>query len=66
MRVTMTLAAAADRPLPDRAGEVRRSVLHSAGQGLGLALTAIDITVVDLLAPGPPPHPGPVNGGDVR
>ncbi|MEV4341642.1 hypothetical protein [Streptomyces sp. NPDC049590] len=30
VRAAMTVAAAADRPLPDRAGEVRRSVLHSA------------------------------------
>ncbi|WP_318199256.1 hypothetical protein [Streptomyces sp. SCL15-4] len=68
VRVTMTLAVAADRPLPDRAGEVRRSVLHSAGQDLGLALTAVDITVVDLLAPEPPPppRPGPVSSGGVR
>jgi hypothetical protein len=66
VRVTMTLTAAADRPLPDRAGEVRRSVLHSAGQDLGLALTAVDITVVDLLAPEPSPRPGPVSGGGVR
>ncbi|MFH9658320.1 hypothetical protein ACH4NF_09405 [Streptomyces sp. NPDC017248] len=66
VRVTMTLAAAADRPLPDRAGEVRRSVLRSAGQDLGLALTAVDITVVDLLVPEPAPRPGPASGGGVR
>ncbi|MFI6037035.1 hypothetical protein ACIBBD_23240 [Streptomyces sp. NPDC051315] len=64
VRVTMTLAAALDRPLPDRVRQVRRSVLDSAGQDLGLAVTAVDITVVDVLEPGPPLGPGlPVGGG---
>ncbi|MFF3461992.1 hypothetical protein ACWCQN_20870 [Streptomyces sp. NPDC001984] len=54
VQATMTLAAALDRPLPDRVHQVRRSVLHTAGQVLGLALTAVDITVVDLLDPWPP------------
>ncbi|MEV6053508.1 hypothetical protein [Streptomyces sp. NPDC052107] len=58
VRVTMTLAAALDRPLPDRVHQVRRSVLHSAGQDLGLAVTAVDITVVDVLEPEPPLRPG--------
>ncbi|WP_225834896.1 hypothetical protein [Streptomyces sp. NK08204] len=63
VRVTMTLAAALDRPLPDQVREVRRSVLHSAGQALGLALTAVDITVVDVLEPEPPLRPGVTTGG---
>ncbi|MEV6112524.1 hypothetical protein AB0L59_08325 [Streptomyces sp. NPDC052109] len=66
VRVTMTLAAALDRPLPDRVHQVRRSVLHSAGQDLGLAVTAVDITVVDVLEPEPPPGPGLPTGGGVR
>ncbi|MFD9006560.1 hypothetical protein ACFV0T_37390 [Streptomyces sp. NPDC059582] len=49
VRVTMTLAVALDRPLPDLADQVRRTVLHSAGQELGLTVTAVDITVVDVL-----------------
>lgn len=63
VRVTMTLAAALDRPLPDRVRQVRRSVLHSAGQDLGLAVTAVDITVVDVLEPEPPLGPGLPTGG---
>ncbi|MEU6774775.1 hypothetical protein [Streptomyces sp. NPDC046759] len=61
VRVTMTLAAALYSPLPDRVHQVRRSVLHSAVQDLGLAVTAVDITVVDLLEPEPllPPRSGP-------
>ncbi|SOE07274.1 Asp23/Gls24 family envelope stress response protein [Streptomyces sp. Ag109_G2-15] len=57
VRVTMTLAAGLDRPLPERVHQVRRSVLYSAGQDLGLAVTAVDITVVDVLEP-PPLGPG--------
>ncbi|MFI5672876.1 hypothetical protein [Streptomyces sp. NPDC051704] len=63
VRVTMTLAAALDRPLPDRIHQVRRSVLHSAIQDLGLAVTAVDITVVDILQPWPPVSPGQPKGG---
>ncbi|QNT90493.1 hypothetical protein HEP81_00156 [Streptomyces griseofuscus] len=57
VRVTMTLAVALDRPLPDRVHQVRRSVLRSAGQDLGLTVTAVDITVADVLEPGPPLGP---------
>ncbi|MEV5431968.1 hypothetical protein [Streptomyces sp. NPDC052701] len=67
VRVTMTLAAALDRPLPERVRQVRRSVLHSAGQDLGLAVAAVDITVVDVLEPWPPLGPAgsghPTGGG---
>jgi hypothetical protein len=62
VRVTMTLAAALDRPLPDRVCQVRRSVLDSAGQDLGLAVTGVDITVVDVLEPWPPLSPGDPTG----
>ncbi|RPE39923.1 hypothetical protein EDD90_2949 [Streptomyces sp. Ag109_O5-1] len=57
IRVTMTLVAMLDRPLPERVHQVRRAILHSAGQDLGLAVTAVDISVVDVLEPWPP-HPG--------
>ncbi|MEU0332591.1 hypothetical protein [Streptomyces sp. NPDC006193] len=66
VRVTMTLAAGLDRPLPDRVHQVRRSVLDSAGQDLGLAVTAVDITVVEVLEPRPPLASGHPNGGSVR
>ncbi|MEU2420789.1 hypothetical protein ABZ619_07040 [Streptomyces sp. NPDC007851] len=61
VRVTMTLAATLDGPLPDRVHQVRRSVLHSAVQNLGLVATAVDITVADILEPDPilPPGGGP-------
>jgi uncharacterized alkaline shock family protein YloU len=57
VRVAMTLAAALDHPLPERVRQVRRSVLHSAGRDLGMAVTAVDITVVDVLEPEPEPEP---------
>jgi hypothetical protein len=63
VRVTMTLATALDRPLPDRVHQVRRSVLHSAGQDLGLTVTAVDITVADVLEPGPTLGPRLPTGG---
>ncbi|QKW25723.1 hypothetical protein HUT11_05995 [Streptomyces seoulensis] len=53
--VTMTLVAALDLPLPERADRVRHSVLSAAGRALGMAVTTVDITVVDVLTPSPPP-----------
>ncbi|MEU2876400.1 MULTISPECIES: hypothetical protein [unclassified Streptomyces] len=52
--VTMTLAAALDRPLPERADRVRHSVFTAAGRALGMAVTTVDIIVVDIIAPPPP------------
>lgn len=63
VRVTLTLAAALDRPLPDRVRQVRRSVLHSARHDLGLAVTAVDITVTGVLEPEKPLGSGPATGG---
>ncbi|MEU1784365.1 hypothetical protein ABZ553_00210 [Streptomyces sparsogenes] len=64
VRVIMALAIALDRPLSDRVQEVRRSVLHSAVQDLGLAVSAVDIAVVDVLEPEPLLQPGfPTGGG---
>ncbi|MBW8798154.1 MAG: hypothetical protein JF597_32570 [Streptomyces sp.] len=51
VEVTMTLAVDLDRPLPERVDQVRRSVVRAAGQALGLAVTAVDIIVVDVLEP---------------
>ncbi|MDX3362106.1 MULTISPECIES: hypothetical protein [Streptomyces] len=59
VRVTMTLAAAPDRPLPDRVRQVRRSVLDSAALDLGLAMTAVDLTVLDVTEPWPRPRDRP-------
>ncbi|MFD7612432.1 hypothetical protein [Streptomyces sp. NPDC059828] len=49
--IALTLAAAPDRPLPDRAEHVRRAVLRSAHQALGLVISSIDVTIVDVLDP---------------
>ncbi|MFF0465226.1 hypothetical protein [Streptomyces mexicanus] len=49
VRVSLTLAAALDRPLPERADHVRRSVLIAAGRDLDMAVATVDITVVDVL-----------------
>jgi uncharacterized alkaline shock family protein YloU len=57
VQVTMTLAAALDRPLPDTVTQVRRSIIHAAEQALGLAVTTADIMVVDVLEPFLPPAP---------
>lgn len=67
VQVTMALAVSLDRPLPDRVRQVRRSVVNAAGQALGLAVTAVDIIVVDIREPYPPPAPAgsvhPTGGG---
>ncbi|WP_169317149.1 Asp23/Gls24 family envelope stress response protein [Actinacidiphila oryziradicis] len=66
VHVAMTVAAALDHPLPDRAEQVRRSVLDAAGQSLGLAVTGVDIEVVDALEPPVPPvraDSGPAESG---
>ncbi|MFE2566084.1 Asp23/Gls24 family envelope stress response protein [Streptomyces mirabilis] len=65
VRVTMELAAALDRPLPDRVDQVRQSVVHSAERDLGLAVTTVDFVVVDVLEPWPPLSPGHPTGGDM-
>ncbi|MFH9799180.1 MULTISPECIES: hypothetical protein [Streptomyces] len=43
--VALTIAAALDQPLPERAEEVRGAVLHAAHRGLGLRVTAVDLTI---------------------
>jgi hypothetical protein len=45
IHVTMTLTAALDQPLPDRAAQVRRVVLHAADRALGLAVTGVDLEI---------------------
>ncbi|MFD4974817.1 hypothetical protein [Streptomyces sp. NPDC058424] len=65
VQVTMTLAAALDRPLPDRVNQVRRSIINAAVQALGMDVTAVDIVVVDVEAPVPlgPAGSGQTTGG---
>lgn len=48
VRVRMTLVAGMNRPLPETAGLVRRSVTDVSGHRLGLSVTAVDITVVEI------------------
>ncbi|MEU1535059.1 hypothetical protein [Streptomyces fagopyri] len=48
VRVRMTLIAGMNRPLPETAGLVRRSVADVSGHRLGLSVTAVDITVVEI------------------
>ncbi|MEU9143296.1 hypothetical protein [Streptomyces sp. NPDC048349] len=47
--VALTVAAALDRPLRERAEEVRRAVLDAAEHTLGLAVTAVDLEIDDVL-----------------
>ncbi|MER7680715.1 Asp23/Gls24 family envelope stress response protein [Streptomyces sp. NPDC096934] len=47
VRVSMALTAGLDRPLPETARLVRRSVVEASGQAVGMAVTAVDITVID-------------------
>ncbi|MET8678977.1 hypothetical protein ABZW18_15720 [Streptomyces sp. NPDC004647] len=58
VHISLTLAAALDRPLPDLADQVRRAVLHAAHRVLGLAVTGVDLEIVDVLEPLQPPDPG--------
>ncbi|MFI9822028.1 hypothetical protein ACIHFC_16395 [Streptomyces sp. NPDC052013] len=51
VHVSMTLASTLDQPLPDRAAEVRRAVLHAAEHELGLAVTGVDLRIDALLDP---------------
>ncbi|MFJ9822605.1 hypothetical protein ACIRU3_46935 [Streptomyces sp. NPDC101151] len=53
--MTLTLAASLDSPLPSRIDEVRRSVMHAAEHTIGLQVTAVDVTVTDILEPSPAP-----------
>ncbi|MFB7164921.1 Asp23/Gls24 family envelope stress response protein [Streptomyces sp. NPDC056242] len=46
--VSITLAAGMDHPLPETADLVRRSVVDAADHALGLGVTAVDVTVIDV------------------
>ncbi|MFE2328763.1 hypothetical protein ACFXD5_33495 [Streptomyces sp. NPDC059385] len=43
--ITITVAAALDQPLPERAERVRQAVLYSAEHTLGLAVTVVDLEI---------------------
>ncbi|MFD3580412.1 hypothetical protein [Streptomyces sp. NPDC058644] len=45
VHVAMTLAAALDQPLHERAAQVRRAVLHAADHVLGLAVGDVDLEI---------------------
>jgi hypothetical protein len=47
----MTLATTLDQPLPDRAAQVRRAVLHAADHELGLAIAGVDLRIDLVLEP---------------
>ncbi|MFJ3205707.1 hypothetical protein [Streptomyces sp. NPDC086989] len=49
--VTMTLAATLDQPLPGRAEQVRRAVLHAAEHVIGIAVTTVDVEINAVLEP---------------
>jgi hypothetical protein len=64
--IAMTLAVALDHPLPGRAAQVRHAVAYAARQQLGLAVSAIDLTIVSVLEPREPAAstaPSPTDGG---
>ncbi|WP_406315112.1 hypothetical protein [Streptomyces sp. NBC_00118] len=46
--MSMTLTAEMNRPLPETVGLVRRSVADTCGHILGMVVTAVDITVVEV------------------
>ncbi|MFG3365573.1 Asp23/Gls24 family envelope stress response protein [Streptomyces sp. NPDC090032] len=48
VRVSMTLTAEMNRPLPETVGLVRRSVADTCGHVLGMVVTAVDITVIEV------------------
>ncbi|GAA5022355.1 Asp23/Gls24 family envelope stress response protein [Streptomyces siamensis] len=56
VRVSITLSAGLDRPLPETAEHVRRSLMDAAEQTLGLTVTAVDCTVIDVQATTAPPE----------
>ncbi|MFE5141278.1 Asp23/Gls24 family envelope stress response protein [Streptomyces fagopyri] len=56
VHVSMTLTVGLDRPLPETAAQVRSSVAHFSGHTLGMAVTAVDITVIDAHDTGAQPN----------
>ncbi|MGV9703150.1 hypothetical protein [Streptomyces sp. NPDC003483] len=51
-QVNLTLTAGLDRPLPETAELVRRSVVDTSCHALGMVVTAVDIKVIDAHHPG--------------
>lgn len=51
VHVVMTLSAALDHPLPDRAAQVRTAVLRAARLELGLAVLDVDLEIAEVLDP---------------
>lgn len=65
VRAAMTVVATLERPLPETGEQVRQSVLKAADRVLGLGVTDVDITVVDVLESSLPawPETGPLGTG---
>jgi hypothetical protein len=63
VHAAMTLAAALDQPLPERAALVREAVLLAADRELGLAVTNVDLEVVAVLEPPRTADSGGPSGG---
>ncbi|MER7677000.1 hypothetical protein [Streptomyces sp. NPDC096934] len=51
-QVNLTLTAGLNRPLPETAELVRRSVVDTSHHVLGIMVTAVDIKVIDAHHPG--------------
>ncbi|MFF7680146.1 Asp23/Gls24 family envelope stress response protein [Actinacidiphila glaucinigra] len=51
MRASITMAATLDRPLPETAQLVRHAIRTAADNALGLVVTAVDVTVIDVQRP---------------
>ncbi|MEU5598985.1 nucleopolyhedrovirus P10 family protein [Streptomyces sp. NPDC020298] len=59
LRLTADFSATADMPLPDTASRLRLVLATAAAQGLGLAVTEVDLRVTGLLDDEEPPAPAP-------
>ncbi|WP_141753617.1 hypothetical protein [Streptomyces agglomeratus] len=66
VHITMTLAAALDQPLPDRAARVRRAVLQAADHELGLAVSDLDLKIDTVLDPAVVSSGGPTKRSGQR
>ncbi|MGW7258125.1 nucleopolyhedrovirus P10 family protein [Streptomyces sp. NPDC054834] len=60
LRLTADFAATADMPLPDTASRLRLVLATAATEGLGLAVTEVDLGVTGLLDDEEPPAPATV------
>ncbi|TKA09812.1 nucleopolyhedrovirus P10 family protein [Actinacidiphila oryziradicis] len=59
LRIEAAFEASPERPLPDTADRLRHALWDSAREGIGLAVTVVDLTVTGLLDDGDTAGPGP-------